>query len=451
MRSSTSCVHHPLCANDTFTRVRADLQLVHDPSHDGQAPEAHEIASKRFCLRNSVVVNTDPAVAEQVRQLQSSIGQSHARSEARSGAPGSAESSDADATSASDVGETCHSYVVVNTDSNLSGNVQNFLKNFSTTSTAANDAPVASSVNSSSARPDVPVAVVSRASSFMDVTDPKMSCFSHPLLFPYGTGSPREARRRVKVSFAQAIKHLLKISDRRFANDINFTLLAFSTWCVEEALHAGHVSVRMMSSDQQRHVVELQPERMERFAQWLNNCHTARMAGLPAPERPEDLTGTWTAMMKLRSSAAKLPGTDDARLRNRSQLASYLQFWGAPSIFLTISPDSCTSLICGYDCGAVPLVDLLRAIHEPGKFVFPTRHELLRVVARSPGGQAKSVVRFVNHFISDVVGYDTHCGRAFKHRGGVFGTPRAYFAMTEAQARGTHWPICMMLTGGNPF
>ncbi|KAI5892666.1 uncharacterized protein SCHCODRAFT_01171736 [Schizophyllum commune H4-8] len=239
-----------------------------------------------------------------------------------------------------------------------------------------------------------------------------------PYLFPYGRGGI-ESTRRVPLDFREEVQWCMRHHTRRFARSETFCFVVFGILQRREAL--GSARLQMQRKTFERDALTIMSITDDKLEQAIDE--EARGVAISDP-----------SICLLRSyvhaTAARVTGTDTARVRLRSQIWSTSLTFGPPSLWITINPsdihDPIAQIFAGED------IDMDSFLATSG----PDKHERAVTIAKDPYAAAK-YFHFVIRLVLEVL-LGVHV-TPFKttSQEGIFGRVSAYFGTVESQGRGT--------------
>ncbi len=199
--------------------------------------------------------------------------------------------------------------------------------------------------------------MISRCSSAVVAEYQKESlCISFPELFPFGLGGMDDPNRVVKVSKEEHVRHLLRLANRSFAQHPTFVLIAFDQLTRARGMQQAWLTSQFPSNN----VADLPLvtlEQLQHTAEHQEATIAALRSGQPPPETSIAETLATNLLRHVKSSRAKMLGTNEERDAARNKMWSYFYFFGAPTLFVTINP---------YDAGSIELRNFMHQPVPPG-------------------------------------------------------------------------------------
>lgn len=238
-----------------------------------------------------------------------------------------------------------------------------------------------------------------------------------PDLFPYAEGGI-EAEREVPVSFIDHVRWALQYHDRRFRTHHSFAFVAFGIEQKRQALKQArlHISRRDFARDQIA---------ISRIT--INDLR--RAAEEEAKGQPISNPAVKLLRKHIAAMAGKLPGSDYARIANRSKLWSTTVLMNPPTLWLTFNPADIHDPIVQIFAGENINMD------EFNRLLGPDRQRRARNVAQDHYATAKFFEFLINTILETLLGIDAS-GQSVRSKKGIFGYVSAYFGVTEVQGRG---------------
>ncbi len=253
-----------------------------------------------------------------------------------------------------------------------------------------------------------------------DTTDFSLNYFerAYPCLFPFGRGGI-EAVRPKRIDFNTHVRWALRYHDRRFRKHETFPFVAFGIKQKREAL--DHASIQMRRGDFERDARVMASLNMEK----LEQARIEEEKGLPPSDPAVRLL-----RKHVHATAGRVVGTDNARIRMRSEIRSTSIAHGPPSIWTTYNPSD------AHDPLAQALVGEQINLDDFIATMGPDKERRSRNIAADPYGAAKFFHFSVNAILETLV--QVKCSNyQVKSTPGIFGKVSAYFGTVEAQGRGT--------------
>ena len=281
---------------------------------------------------------------------------------------------------------------------------------------------------------------VLHSNTYLGSRDSKYYGGAFPELFCYGTGTPNSPRR-VPVSLELGLRHLLLLSDRRFAQSAIFSLVAFDELARSRA--HSNLAVKLRANPKAANeMVSLSAEALKELLYHNEKLEQAARAGRPLPElhTSTELSGAKSIFSILSNSAGKSFGTKEERLEMRKRVYAYYHTFGRPHLMVTASPRDDNSfwlaVNAGFDAStpssAAQSFDDLCSSDK----VFPDQDDIRRAALKDPTLAAVRFDNFAGFFFDQIVGWDKEAGKAHE-TGGLFGKAVAYTAGVETQGGGT--------------
>ena len=242
-----------------------------------------------------------------------------------------------------------------------------------------------------------------------------------PWLFPYGLGGIGAS----SISDKEHKRHLLMYHDKRFQTDINFPFVAFSheqmkcsttqSFLLVDQGRFADVSQRFMNINWS--VMDELTEKMKDGEHVTPNTDAEK--------------NCFQLIRDLDAISGKMHGSTTSKKYMRSEIWSLINFLGAPSWYITLSPADIQHPICIYYAGT----------DQEFKPKIVPYDERMRSVCRNPVAGARFFHFMVETFIEDVLGVKA------SHRG-LYGDTAGYYGTVEQQGRLTlHLHMLLWIKG----
>lgn len=254
---------------------------------------------------------------------------------------------------------------------------------------------------------------------------------SFPCLFPYGLGG-FEVERPSSVSYESHARWALRYEDRRFRLDHHFVFQIFGVLQKREVCAAASLQIA-------RHT-------FLRNEQRIRTLRTSDFETASAEEKAHK-TFSNPIIRSLRRSIssvrAKVMGTDESRIKIRSQIWGTCIKKNPPSIWLTINPADTQDPIAQVLCGEEFDLDNFMALDQRPSDV---------AIASDPYGAASFFHHTVNAVLRSLLGiHGYEHNKPIVREKGILGEISAYVGSVEAQGRGTlHLHMLLWLSGSVP-
>ena len=264
------------------------------------------------------------------------------------------------------------------------------------------------------------------------IDDPNIWLASFPTLFPYGMGGIETARDR-RVSLSLHVKWALEYHDRRFRNHLQFMFQAFGI--LQKRQIARSTSLQITQKDfmaQENAIRALKP------SDFLD----------AAKEEARNIPFTNRTIQQLRKHVstihAKVMGTDESRVKIRSQIWSTIAMFGPPSLWITINPSDTNDPIAQVFAGCD--IDLDNFMNSDG----PRQDTRAATIASDPYAASEFFHFIIQAVLEELMGIQGHSPykSGIERKPGIFGRVSHYIGTVEAQGRGTlHFHMVVWLEG----
>lgn len=291
-----------------------------------------------------------------------------------------------------------------------------------------------------------PTAAVHGSSTFMSAWNKDLLGMAFPDLFPYGRGHPGD-KRLTAVSEAECIRHYLYLSSRRFAGHWSFTLVSFDHLGSKRAMQSVFLRAKFMSSSDRRAVIGVTPDDLRQYVTHLQAQQAAVRRGdsVPAAADSHSATGARVLLKNITVTSSKFWGSNEERMRARTQAFSMSNRLGQFNIFATLNFDEGHSMKIQLLAGHFSAADVDAVIAGD----LPKDNSWHKVAVEFPVFQAGNFVEQVELFFQHIVGWAANELTPKRYKG-LFGPPRCYFSTTESQGRLRLHLHCLLAIHGLP-
>lgn len=257
--------------------------------------------------------------------------------------------------------------------------------------------------------------------------DPALLSSLFPHLDPWAIGGFSDVSRSPdqQISFERQVKNLLLQHNSPFQKDPNF---AYVCWNIMQKREVNkQVSFKTKAATQHNLTAELTalaPALTDLIQKWEHNP--------AATATNRDEKHAINLLNRLKMVAKEIKGSSGYKLCRRNEIRALMKMMSTPALFLTLNPSDLTNPLLGVMGGLQ--VDDWTMMSQEQRAVF---------VANNPGPAAQFFDLMIKAFVDIILGYK-------KPNGGLFGTCLAYYAMVEAQGRGTLHCHMLIWLAGNP-
>ena len=287
---------------------------------------------------------------------------------------------------------------------------------------------------------DLPDLVLHRSSAAVsEYNNPDLIPGMYPTLFPAGTGGFEIPDRVCAISFQQQAKYCLDLADRSFRYHHSFLFVVLNIIQRRTAHLQTHFTVwRSKFETIASKLVAVKSQTLQSVANHLER--EGKYKDLTSEQRDAlDL------LKHVNTVAARIPGSQAAKIFMRNEIRSYCGFFGLPHLYITLNPNAAHSPIFQLMFGD-ETVDLSKRF----PVLVSARERALRL-AKDPVAGAD----FFNFCITSVFrylfGWDYE-KRESTPSGGILGKLEAFYGSSEFTERGMlHGHFLVWLLGGlNP-
>ena len=243
-----------------------------------------------------------------------------------------------------------------------------------------------------------------------------------PWLFPYGLGGIGAS----SISDKEHKRHLLMYHDKRFQTDINFPFVSFSHEQIKCSTTQSFLLVdQSRFGDVSRRFMNINWSVMDELAVKMKD-------GEHVMPKNDAEKNCFQLIKDLDAISGKMHGSTTSKKYMRSEIWSLINFLGAPSWYITLSPADIQHPICLYYSGT----------DEEFKPKIVPYDERMRSVCRNPVAGARFFNFMVETFIEDVLGVEA------SHHRGLYGDTAGYYGTVEQQGRLTlHLHMLLWIKG----
>lgn len=249
-----------------------------------------------------------------------------------------------------------------------------------------------------------------------------------PWLFPYGLGGIGASSS--SISHKEHKRHLLMYHDKRFQVDVNFPFVAFS----HEQVKAS-TTQSFLLADQSR-FTDISERLMNIEWSTLSELISRMEAGEHVSPKTDTEKGCFKILQDLDAVSIKMHSSTTSKKFMRNEIWSLINYLGAPSWYITLSPADLQHPICIY------FADTKEKFYP----TLPSYDERTRLVCNNPVAGARFFDFMVTTFLTDVLGIQSD------NREGFYGPTSGYYGTVEQQGRLTlHLHMLLWIAGNlNP-
>jgi hypothetical protein len=266
--------------------------------------------------------------------------------------------------------------------------------------------------------------------------DPHHTMGCYPWLWPYALGGI-ETQRRVGVNYSAHVQACLQYGDRRFRLDTSFMFQAFGVLQKRQVCSSACLQVSKKSFLQHQQAFR------SLTVQDLNVA-----SGEESRKAPFSNPVVKALRSQLSSVRAKVMGTDESRIKIRSQIRGMSMIKGPPSLWITVNPsdtgDPIAQVLAGEDINLDSFTNT----------VGPDSTQRSLNMATDPFAAAKFFHFVIGVMLEELLGIKGYSKQTHNVRrtDGIFGKVASYIGTVEAQGRGTlHLHIVVWLCGAPTY
>ncbi|KAF5325769.1 hypothetical protein D9611_000667 [Ephemerocybe angulata] len=262
-----------------------------------------------------------------------------------------------------------------------------------------------------------------------DFDNPFLLSWLFPHLDPWGIGGFHHPLRQRTLTLEDQLRHLLQISDRAFQSDPEFAFVFYNIMRKKNVSTSLAFTVPVASYDNIiRDIMALDKDEVIALGQKYKQSPTYIC-----------FTETEKKISKVLASvgpvARRVPGSVGYKLSRRNEIRALINFRGAPTLFVTLTPSDLHS----------PIVSILAGRDVPSNEELESwtdeTYQRALTAAKNPAACAKFFDIIVKSYVDIILRF----GRV---KPGLYGHCDAYYGVVEAQGRGTlHCHMLLWLRG----
>lgn len=285
---------------------------------------------------------------------------------------------------------------------------------------------LASSTNlTDDAAPSATSIDVGAGAALSEYSNPTLFCQMFPTLYPYGLGGFELKTRSSAISFQAQAKWSLRQACPSFRKHKSFVFICLNI--IQRRLCHISTSYRTKSADFPALSARIQkiladPDLAMSTAKHLEDERPVTTMSAGQKE-------VMDVLKALQTCSQKLPGSDAAKKKARSEIRAYMGYFGVPSIFLTLNPNPIHSPMFSAMMGDTE-VDLQQLIPE-----LPSAAIRAAWVAQDPVTGAEFYQKAIDMIFEQLCGWDP-ATKSSTNEGGIFGQLRAFYGVSEYTDRG---------------
>ncbi|KAG1860597.1 hypothetical protein C8R48DRAFT_636149, partial [Suillus tomentosus] len=196
------------------------------------------------------------------------------------------------------------------------------------------------------AGPEKPSLVMSRGTDAVcEYDNPDLVPGMFPTLFPFGIGGFDDKSRPTALGFRRQIEYTLDLTDKSFRYHRTYMFVMLNIWQRRLAHLHTHFTVRRAHFETlAKNLVSISPTTLRRVADHLKK-----------EKSYSSLSNTDSSALNLLSKvntvAARIPGSQAAKIHIRNEIRSYFGYFGVPQLYFTCNPNATHSPIFQVMCG----------------------------------------------------------------------------------------------------
>ena len=261
----------------------------------------------------------------------------------------------------------------------------------------------------------------------------------YPTLFPIGIGGFEIPDRTCSISFQKQAEYYLDLADRSFRYHHSFLFVVLNIIQRRTAHLHTHFTIRRSQFERvATKLVAVKSSTLRSVADHLEN--EGKYNNLTAEQK-----NAMDLLKHVNTIAARIPGSQAAKIFMRNEIRSYCGFFGLPHIYITLNPSAAHSPIFQLIFGD-EMVDLSKRF----PILVSARERALRL-AKDPVAGADFFNFCITSIFQYLFGWD-YGKRESTPSGGILGKLNAFYGSSEFTERGIlHGHFLLWLLGGlNP-
>lgn len=249
--------------------------------------------------------------------------------------------------------------------------------------------------------------------------NPSLFPKTFPTLFPYGIGGFEDETRLTSISLKHHVRHLLRLTDRRFQEHPSFLFIVFNMLQRREVLLRSSLKVRKSSFHAIAEEFSLiSSEVLQRI------CERLASDASNDDSIPEDEKRALRLMKEVNLVTAAVPGSASSKLNMRNELRAAMIEHGIPSFYITINPADVHSPVLRFLAGDQVEIDNWLESTESTYWSQSNR------IAQNPFVAASFFDVYMKAFISCLLGHKSGSVSAASD-GGILGHVKSYFGYED--------------------
>ncbi|KAF9782691.1 hypothetical protein BJ322DRAFT_1009433, partial [Thelephora terrestris] len=187
---------------------------------------------------------------------------------------------------------------------------------------------------------ELPDLVLHRGSTAVpEYNNPDLMPGMYPTLFPAGTGGFDIPDRTCAISFQKQAEYCLDLADRSFRYHHSFLFVALNIIQRRTAHLQTHFTVRRSKFETvATRLIAVKSSVLQSVADHLEN--EGKYSGLTGEQR-----AALDLLKHVNTIAARIPGSQAAKVFMRNEIRSYCGFFGLPHLYITLNPSAAHSPI----------------------------------------------------------------------------------------------------------
>ena len=280
--------------------------------------------------------------------------------------------------------------------------------------------------------------LVSDASSFANMKNPKFFGQTFPQHFPYGYGTPNDVRP-VKVSIERCFKHYLLLGDRSIAEDFVMVFFMYDALSQRKLHMSLHLHIKLNPGCALT-ALSISTADIQSLISNTAAYNFALRRGVTVTDSSTNQSNTdaQSAMRIVQKAASNAFGTDDERMKMRKRIDAFCDRFGKPHIHATITPIDADSGWIAINTSKFSSDDTLPDIMKNWDHdAFLSSDDIRTATRLDPALAAYQFELIMNDIvIPQIFGWDMKSSKATES-GGDFGVLDGFISCYEAQGAAT--------------
>ncbi len=270
------------------------------------------------------------------------------------------------------------------------------------------------------------------------------NCFGRlfPHLFSYGLGHPEQSRS-VQVSLQDCVKYYLNLSNRQFAQDESFPVIAFDIISRKRAM--SHISLTCRLNPKE--IEDLNEVSASELAEQLEHEAKKREMlknGHTFTQHPKSKSGQ-RLLRRVQSVLGKTFATNEEKKIYQRKAWSIASKYHSCAMCITVTPNENGNGTVAFFAGEVNKVNLI-SVNEKD---IPSNATRIQIAGKDPVACDLFFTNMLEILIGPMIGFDLTT-KLPRKQGALFGVPWAFIDGIESQGKGTLHVHLIVFRAGFP-